>query len=382
MAKRDYYEVLGVEKNAAEADLKKAYRRMAMKYHPDRNQDNKEAEASFKEAKEAYEILSDKKKRTTYDQFGHAGVEGSFRAGGPGGAGFNPSDIFGDIFGDVFGDIFGGGRRGGRSQVYRGSDLRYELELSLEQAVVGDEVEIHYQRFAECDICDGSGEEKGGRGREKCDTCGGHGQVRMQQGFFSIQQTCPRCQGTGSILRDPCEACHGSGRREQTRNISVKIPPGVDDGDRIRLTGEGEPGHNGGPSGNLFVDIRLKPHSIFQRDGSDLHCRIPVGFTTAALGGDIEIPSLNGRVTLKIPQETQSGKIFRLRGKGVRTVRGSVTGDLFCEVDVETPVNLSREQKDLLRQFENSVGKGGKRHSPRHSSWLDGVKQFFENLSS
>ena len=381
MSKRDYYEVLGIAKSAGEADLKKAYRRLAMKYHPDRNPGDHAAESKFKEAKEAYEVLSDAHKRAAYDQFGHAGVDASAAAGARAG-GFNPADAFGDIFGDMFGDIFGGGRRGGRGQrVYRGADLRYELGLELEQAVFGDSVTIHVPALARCEVCGGSGARKGSQ-PQTCPTCGGQGQVRMQQGFFSLQQTCPRCHGSGTVITDPCPKCHGQGRVEERRNLAVKIPPGVDSGDRIRLAGEGEAGPMGGPSGDLYVEINVRPHPIFTRDGSDLLCAVPVSLMTAALGGEIEVPTLGGRVTLKIPVETQSGRILRLRGKGVKPVRGGASGDLLCRIEVETPVNLSREQKDLLRQLDTSLRASGERHVPRERSWLEGVKRFFSHSPS
>jgi molecular chaperone DnaJ len=375
MSKRDYYQVLDVPRTASEADIKKAYRRLAMKFHPDRNPDDHEATDKFKEVKEAYEILSDAQKRAAYDQFGHAGVEGARGAGGPG---FDPRDAFGDIFGDVFGDIFGVGRRG-RSQVYRGADLRYELELTLEQAVFGASVNIDFATLAECDECGGSGSSKGSK-PVTCDTCRGAGQVRMQQGFFTVQQTCPRCNGRGQVITDPCASCRGQGRVRKQKTLSVKVPQGVDTADRIRLSGEGEAGRNGGPPGDLYVEIRVQDHAIFERDGSHLSCEVPVSFATAALGGSIEVPTLGGNATIKIPAETQSGRVFRLREKGIRPVRGGSVGDLFCRIVVETPVNLSRDQKDLLRKFEDSLQKDAKHHHPREESWLDGVKRFFSSL--
>jgi molecular chaperone DnaJ len=378
MAKRDYYEVLGVNRDAAEADIKKAYRRLAMKHHPDRNPGDPKAEAAFKEAKEAYEVLSDKDKRVIYDQHGHAGVEAA-SGGGRGGPGFNPGDAFGDIFGDVFGDIFGGGRRG-RSTVFRGADLRYELSLTLEQAVFGDTVNLAIPTLVNCGTCDGSGAKPGTK-PVTCKTCDGAGQVRMAQGFFSIQQTCPACRGSGQQIEQPCGTCQGRGRVQKTKTLAVKVPAGVDSGDRIRLTGEGEAGQNGGPPGDLYVEIRIQAHDIFERDGADLSCVIPVSFATAALGGAVQVPTLDGEVTLKIPAESQSGRVFRLRGKGVRPVRGSGPGDLFCRVEVETPVNLTAEQKRLLEQFNDALLAGGDRHRPRNRSWLDGVRRFFEKMS-
>ena len=376
MSKRDYYEVLGVSKNCSEAELKKAYRRAAQKHHPDRNQDNKGAEDKFKECKEAYEILNDSQKRAAYDQFGHAGVDPSMGGGRghPGAGGFN------DIFGDVFGDIFGGGRGGGGQRVYRGSDLRYNLELSLEDAVAGTEVKIRIPTQVKCGECDGSGARKGSS-PTTCTTCGGHGQVRMQQGFFSVQQACPHCKGNGTIISDPCTSCRGSGRVQEHKTLSVKVPAGVDTGDRIRLAGEGEAGESGGPPGDLYVQVQVKDHSIFQREESHLYCEVPISFVTAALGGELEVPTLNGRVNLKVPAETQSGKMFRIRGKGVKQVRGGPVGDLLCKVTVETPVNLTRKQKDMLKEFSGHVEEGGSRHSPQESSWIDGVKKFFDSLS-
>jgi molecular chaperone DnaJ len=377
MSKRDYYEVLGASKNASEADLKKAYRRAAQKHHPDRNPDDKESEEKFKECKEAWEVLGNPQKRAAYDQFGHAGVDPSMGGGGfGGGAG---AAGFSDIFGDVFGDIFGGGRGGGGQRVYRGSDLRYNLELSLEDAVAGTEVKIRVPTLVECKTCAGSGARKGSE-PTTCTTCGGHGQVRMQQGFFSVQQTCPHCQGTGSIIADPCPDCRGKGRVQEHKTLSVKVPAGVDSGDRIRLAGEGEAGESGGPPGDLYVQIRVKEHPIFQREDNNLYCEVPISFTTAALGGELEVPTLNGRVSLKVPAETQSGKMFRMRGKGVKPVRGGPIGDLICRVSVETPVNLTRKQKDLLKEFSGEMEEGGSRHNPQASSWLDGVKNFFDGL--
>ena len=376
MSKRDYYDVLGVKRDASEAEIKKSYRRLAMKHHPDRNPDNDaEAENSFKEAKEAYEVLSDAQKRAAYDQFGHAGLE---QGAGPGG--FNPADAFGEMFGDVFGDIFGGGRRG-QSHVYRGADLRYELVMDLQQAVFGDTVDIELPTMQTCETCAGSGAKPGTR-PVTCNTCGGHGQVRRQQGFFSVQQTCPSCRGTGKRIEQPCPDCHGRGRIQRNKKLAVKVPPGVDNGDRIRLGGEGEAGQNGGPPGDLYVDIRVSPHPIFERDGADLHCIAPIAFVTAALGGTVTVPTLDGEVKLKVPAETQSGKVFRIRGKGVKPVRSHSTGDLYCRVEVETPVKMTGEQKKLLRKFSDALADGGDHHRPRMTSWRDGIKRFFENIAS
>lgn len=375
MAKRDYYDILGVSRTASADEIKKSYRRLAMKHHPDRNKDDTSAEGKFKEAKEAYEILSNAEKRSTYDRFGHDGL--SARPGG--GQGFG-AEGFGDIFGDVFGDIFGGGRRGAGPQVFRGADLGYELRLDLEKAVGGDNVKIDVATQVACDTCNGSGAKKGSD-PVKCSTCGGVGQVRMQQGFFSIQQTCPACKGAGTTIEDPCVDCHGRGRVRKARTLAVKVPAGVDDGDRIRLSGEGEAGRNGGPAGDLYVEVRVNPHKIFERDGSNLSCEVPVSIATATLGGEVELPTLDGTVALKVPAGTQSGKVFRLRGKGVRTVRDARSGDLFAQVAVETPVHLTAEQKELLEKFDASLQSGGEKHSPRAGGWLDTVRRFFERIS-
>jgi molecular chaperone DnaJ len=376
MAKRDYYQVLDVARDASEADLKKAYRRLAMKLHPDRNPDDKAAEDQFKEAKEAYEVLSDAGKRAIYDQHGHAGLEQ--RGGGGGG---HPGEGFGDIFGDVFGDIFGGARRGGRSQVFRGADLRYELELDLSQAVFGAAIEIDVPKLCECDTCKGSGAAKGSNPIQ-CDTCHGTGQVRVSQGFFQLQQTCPRCRGSGKIVKNPCDTCLGQGRVRRTKKLSVKIPAGVDNGDRIRLSGEGEAGRNGGPAGDLYVEVHVRAHEIFEREGEHLSCEVPVSFVTAALGGTVIVPTLEGQVSLKIPAESQSGRVFRLRDKGVKPVRGGARGDLFCKVMVETPVKLASEQKELLRKFEASLKANEGRHTPREEGFFEGVKRFFTGAES
>lgn len=371
MAKRDYYEVLGVNRDADEEAIKKAYRRLAMKFHPDRNPDNPKSEEQFKEAKEAYEVLTDAAKRAAYDRYGHSGVDP--RAGMAGaGAGFSS---FADAFGDIFGDIFNQAR-GGRSSVYRGADLRYNLEVSLEQAARGTETKIRIPTYEDCDTCGGSG-AKPGTSPRTCTTCDGHGQVRMQQGFFSIQQTCPKCHGSGKIISEPCPTCHGAARLKKQKTLSVKIPAGVDEGDRIRLSGEGELGTNGGPPGDLYVQVRVKPHPVFQRDHDDLHCEMPISFTAAALGGEIEIPTLDGSAKIKVPSETQSGKVFRLRGKGIRGVRSREHGDLLCHVMIETPVRLTDRQKELLREFEAISQKDSERHNPRAKSWMDKVKEFF-----
>jgi molecular chaperone DnaJ len=376
MSKRDFYEVLGVNRDASEEDIKKAYRKLAMKYHPDRNPDNSKAEAQFKEAKEAYEILSDSDKRAAYDRYGHAGVDPS-QGGGPGGAGFGGmgggfSDAFGDIFGDLFG---GGGGRGRQGGVYRGADLRYNLEIGLEEAARGTETQIRIPAMETCVTCKGSG-AKPGTSPTTCGTCGGQGQVRMQQGFFSIQQTCPACHGSGTTIAHPCPDCGGAGRTKRHKTLAVKIPAGIDHGDRIRLAGEGEHGVSGGPPGDLYVVVQIRAHPVFERDGADLHCEMPISFGVAALGGEIEIPTLDGHAKLKVPAETQTGQVFRLRGKGIKALRGSGYGDLMCHVVVETPVKLTEEQKGLLRQLETST-RGNDTHNPRAKTFMDKVRDFF-----
>ena len=375
MAKADYYETLGIARNASEAEITKAFRRLAMKYHPDRSPDDKAAELRFKEAKEAYEVLSDSQKRAAYDQFGHAGVDPSMAGGAAGGFYGAGGANFADIFGDVFGDIFGtGSRRGAQSN--RGADLRYSLELSLEDAVHGTDVKIRVPTAETCETCHGSGCKPGTK-PSMCRTCEGHGQVRMQQGFFSIQQTCPTCRGAGQRITDPCTICHGQGRVQKTKTLSVKVPAGVDEGDMIRLGGEGEAGSRGAPAGDLFVQVHLKPHPIFKREHDDLYCEMPLSFATAVLGGELDAPTLDGPTTIKIPPGTQTEKSFRLRGKGVRNVRNGHVGDLYCRVSIETPVNLTAEQKELMRQFEDLLKRGGERHSPRETSWLERLKGFF-----
>jgi len=374
MSKRDFYEILSVERSADAKEVKKAYRRLAMKYHPDRNPDDDSAEAKFKEATEAYEILSDEQKRAAYDQYGHAGIE---QNGGGGGGNGNFSDIFGDVFGDIFG---GGGGGGGRQRSARGADLRYTLDLDLEDAVKGTTVKIRVPAHVSCKPCNGSGAAKGSK-PVNCTTCQGVGQVRMQQGFFSVQQTCPQCRGQGKMIKDPCNSCHGSGVLEEQKTLSVKVPPGVDTGDRIRLAGEGEAGTHGAPSGDLYVQVSVKEHAIFVRDGKSLYCDVPISLVDAALGGELEVPTLDGRVKLKIPSETQTGKMFRLRGKGVAPVRGGATGDLMCRVILETPVNLSKKQKDLLKEFQSTLeADGDKKHAPKKHTWFEGVKSFFDEM--
>ena len=375
MSKRDYYEVLGVARDASAADIKKAYRRLAMKHHPDRNEGNPESEALFKEASEAYEVLSDEERRASFDRFGHAGVDPSAMGAGFGGGASSFSDIFSDVFGDIFGGAEGG--RGGRAQ--RGADLQYTLELDLEQAVRGDSVEIRIPALVSCETCDGSG-AKPGTSPQACGQCGGAGQVRMSQGIFTVQRPCPACRGQGQIISDPCGDCRGAGVQEEVKNLAVKVPPGVDTGDRIRLSGEGEIGPRGGPPGDLFVQVAVREHALFTREGRHLFCEVPISFPDAALGGELEVPTLDGRVKLRIPEETQSGRLFRLRGKGVRPVRGGEPGDLLCRVVVETPVKLTSAQKELLREFRSSLG--GSTHSPKETSWFEGVKNFFDDLTS
>jgi molecular chaperone DnaJ len=373
MAKRDYYEILGLAKNASEEEIKKAYRKLAMKYHPDRNPDNKGAEESFKEAKEAYEMLSDADKRAAYDRYGHAGVDANAQAAGFAGAGMGG---FADAFGDIFGDIFGAGRQRGGPQVYRGADLRYSMEITLEQAAQGYETQIRIPGWEGCETCHGSG-AKAGTKAQTCPSCQGQGTVRMQQGFFSIQQTCPKCHGSGKYLPEPCPTCEGLGKIKRNKTLEVKIPAGIDEGMRIRSSGNGEPGLNGGPPGDLYVEIHIKAHAVFQREGDDLHCEMPISFATAALGGDIDIPTLAGKATISIPEGTQTGKTFRLRGKGIKGVRSGYPGDLYCHVLLETPVRLTEHQKKLLKEFDHSTRDGGAKHSPQSKTWFDKVKEYF-----
>lgn len=380
--KEDYYSVLGVQRNSSDDEIKKAYRKLAMKYHPDRNKEDKNAESKFKTVNEAYEILSDPEKRSAYDMHGHAGVDPSAAAQARSHAQANFHDIFGDIFGDMFGGgggnsaNMGGGRR---SRVQHGADLRYNIDLSLEEAIRGTTITVKINTLVGCKTCKGSGAKDGAK-PVTCNTCGGQGQVRMQQGFFSIQQTCPTCAGSGQMIKDNCSACRGDGRIPETKTLNIKIPPGVDNGDRIRLAGEGEAGPHGGPPGDLYVQVHVRQHHIFTREGSNLYCEVPVSFCVVALGGEIEVPTLDGRVNLKIPSETQTGKLFRLRGKGVKTLRGEGPGDCLCRITVETPVNLSVVQKDILKQFDTSLGGAEDKHSPQARSWFKNVKTFFEEM--
>ena len=380
MAKRDYYEILGVTKNAGEDEIKKAYRKLAMKHHPDRNQGDeaKKAEEKFKEAKEAYEMLTDPQKRAAYDQYGHAGVDPSMGRGGPGAEGFGGfAEAFGDIFGDIFGGA-GGQRRGaGGQQVFRGSDLSYAMEITLEEAAFGKETQIRIPAYETCETCKGSG-AKPGSSPKVCTTCNGGGTVHMRQGFFSIQQTCPHCHGSGKIIPEPCTTCSGQGRIKKNKTLEVKIPAGINEGMRIRSSGNGEPGTNGGPSGDLYIEIRIKQHDIFERDGDDLHCTVPVGLTTVAIGGSIEVPTLGGRAEIELPEGTQHGKTFRLRGKGIKGVRSTYPGDLYCHVSVETPIKITEHQRKLLKELDESFRKSGDRHSPNAKSWTDRVKDLFK----
>lgn len=373
MQQQDYYELLGVDRNATDAEIKKAYRKQAMKHHPDRNANDKTAEEKFKDIQKAYGILSDPQKRAAYDQYGHAGVDSSMGGGHGFGGGF------GDVFEDIFENIFsaGGRQQQRQSRGQRGSDLQVNVQLTLEEAARGKTLEITVPRHSNCTTCSGTGAKKGSK-PHRCETCNGVGQVRIQQGFFSIQQTCPSCHGEGQVVTDPCPSCLGEGRVRESKKLSVKIPAGVDNGDRVRLNGEGEAGIHGGGTGDLYVQVSVKSHDIFERHENNLHCDVPISFVTAALGGTIEVPTLEGRVSLKIPSETQTGKSFRLRGKGLQSVRGHGRGDLICKVVVETPVKLTSEQKDLLNKLQGSLDKG--KHSPRSSSWFDGVKKFFEDM--
>ena len=384
MSKRDFYDVLGVPKNAAEEDIKKAYRKLAMKHHPDRNQGDtaKKSEEKFKEAKEAYEMLTDPQKRAAYDQYGHAGVDPNMGRGGAGGEGMGG---FAEAFGDIFGDIFGGAaagsggqrRGGGGQQVFRGGDLSYAMEITLEEAAHGKETQIRIPAYETCETCKGSG-AKPGTSPKVCSTCNGGGTVHMRQGFFSIQQTCPHCHGTGKIIPEPCTTCSGQGRIKKNKTLEVKIPAGINEGMRIRSSGNGEPGTNGGPAGDLYIEIRIKQHEIFERDGDDLHCTVPVGLTTAALGGAMEVPTLGGKAEIDLPEGTQHGKTFRLRGKGIKGVRSSYPGDLYCHVSVETPIKLTEHQRKLLKELDDAFRKSGDKHSPNTKGWGDRVKDLFK----
>jgi molecular chaperone DnaJ len=370
--KRDFYEVLGLARNTSDDEIKKAYRKLAMKYHPDRNPGDKTAEDKFKEIKEAYEILSDPQKRAAYDQHGHAGVDPNMR--GPGAEGFGG---FAEAFGDIFGDLFGGARAGGgRQQHHRGADLSYAMEITLEEAANGKNSQIRIPAWENCGACNGSGAKPGSQ-PVTCPACHGTGVVQISQGFFRVQQTCPHCRGSGKIIPDPCSSCRGAGKIKIQKDLEIKIPPGIDEGMRIRSAGNGEPGLNGGPPGDLYIEIRVKKHDIFERDGNDLHCVAPISFARAALGGEIEVPTLNGKANIEIPEGTQAGKQFRLRGKGIKGVRSSYPGDLYCHISIETPVKLTEHQKKLLKDFDASIQKGGSKHSPDTESWTDKLKSFF-----
>jgi molecular chaperone DnaJ len=383
MAKRDYYEVLGVSKNASEDDIKKAYRKLAMKHHPDRNQGEnaKKSEEKFKEAKEAYEMLTDAQKRAAYDQYGHAGVDPNLGGrGGPGAEGYGGfAEAFGDIFGDIFGGAAGAGgqRRSGGQQIYRGNDLSYTMDITLEEAAAGKETQLRVPAYETCETCKGSG-AKAGTSPKTCSTCNGQGAVHMRQGFFSIQQTCPQCHGNGKIIPEPCTTCSGQGRIKKTKTLEVKIPAGINEGMRIRSSGNGEPGTNGGPAGDLYIEIRIKQHEVFERDGDDLHCTVPVGLTTVALGGMIEVPTLGGKAEIELPEGTQHGKTFRLRGKGVKGLRSSYPGDLYCHVSVETPIKLTEHQRKLMQELDESFRISGDKHSPNAKSWTNRLKDLFK----
>ncbi|MCB1532662.1 MAG: molecular chaperone DnaJ [Alphaproteobacteria bacterium] len=388
---KDFYKTLGVDKGADADAIKKAYRKLAMKYHPDQNKDNPDAEAKFKEINEAYDVLKDDQKRAAYDQFGAAAFDGSMGgggfgggfSGGPGGAGFG---AFSDIFEDMFGDFMGGagaGARGGRTGgAARGSDIQYNLEISLEEAYKGKEATIKIPVNDECETCSGSGAEPG-TSAEKCDACGGQGRVRQQQGFFTIERTCPTCTGQGSTIKSPCKKCHGQGRVQKQKTLKVKIPAGVDHGRRIRLSGEGEAGLRGGPRGDLYVLLSIKPHKLFKREAASLYCRVPLPVTKAALGGEIEVPTIDGtRAKVKIPAGAQTGQQFRLRGKGMSSLRSDTRGDMFIEIFVETPVNLDNKQKDLLKQLDKSIsdGNAGAKHSPESSGFFGKMREFWDDL--
>ncbi|WP_094752192.1 molecular chaperone DnaJ [Psychromonas sp. CD1] len=369
MSKRDCYEVLGISRSATAKEIKKAYKRLAMKYHPDRTKGDDALEEKFKEVKGAYEILNDTQKKATFDQYGHEGVNQQGHGGFGGGGGFD----------DIFGDIFGGGRSSAM-RPQQGSDLRYNMELTLEEAVHGISKEIRVPTLVHCEQCNGSGVNKGSDVKT-CGTCHGQGQVQMRQGFFAVNQTCPTCQGSGKIIVDPCKKCHGEGRYERSKTLSVKIPPGVDTGDRIRLSGEGEAGERGATSGDLYVQMHVREHDVFVRDGNNLYCEVPISFSEAALGGEIEVPTLDGRVKLKISAETQTGRMYRMRNKGVKSVRSHATGDLMCKVIIETPVKLSAKQRELLKEFENSCASSPKVHKPKSEGFLKNIKTFFDDLS-
>lgn len=384
MADHDFYETLGVDKSASADEIKKAYRKQAMKYHPDQNKDNPEAEEKFKLAGQAYDILKDEQKRAAYDRYGNAAFDGSMGGGGHPGGGFGGGG-FSDIFEDMFGDFMGGGaQRGhGGNSAARGSDLQYTMDLSLEDAYKGKEAKIKIPVNDSCETCDGSGAKKGSSA-QNCGTCDGQGRVRQQQGFFTIERTCPTCQGQGSYIKDPCSACSGTGRTRKSKTLKVNIPAGVETGRRIRLTGEGEAGMRGGPRGDLYVMINVHPHKLFQRDAANLYCRVPITVPRAALGGEIEVPTIEGsRAKVKIPAGTQTGQQFRLRGKGMSMLRRDARGDMFIEIFVETPVNLNKKQQDMLRDLDKSMGEGksADKHSPESSGFFKKIREFWDDLS-
>ena len=377
MSKRDYYDLLGVSKSASEAEIKKAFRKKAMELHPDRNKDNPNAEAQFKEVNEAYDVLKDAEKKAAYDRFGHAAFDGGMGGGGgrgPFGGGAGGFDsAFSDVFDDLFGDIMGGRRSGGGNRATRGSDLRYNLSVSLEDAYHGKSETISINASTQCDVCNGSGAQAGSE-PSTCPTCAGMGKVRAQQGFFTVERTCPTCNGRGEVITNPCSSCSGQGRVSKERSLSVNIPKGVETGTRIRLSGEGEAGMRGGPTGDLYIFIDVKEHPIFERDGANLFCRVPVPLTTAALGGDVEVPTLDGgKSRVNIPAGAQSGKQMRLKSKGMPALRSGTSGDLYLEIAVETPVNLTARQKELLKEFE----KESQDNSPESEGFFDRVKKFW-----
>lgn len=383
MAGKDYYETLGVDSNADAGEIKKAYRKLAMKFHPDQNKDNPQAEDKFKEINEAYDVLKDEQKRSAYDRYGSAAFDGSAGGGAGGfGAGFGGGSGFSDIFEDMFGDFMGGSRSRSRPGPMRGSDLQYTLEMTLEDAHKGKEAKIKIPVNDTCDSCNGTGSADGGK-THICETCGGSGRIRQQQGFFTIERTCPTCHGEGVSIKNPCKACGGSGRIHKSKTLKVKIPAGVETGRRIRLSGEGEAGVRGGPRGDLYVMINLKPHKLFQRDGANLFCRVPITVTRAALGGEIEVPTIDGtRAGVKIPAGTQNGQQLRMRGKGMRTIRSDARGDMYIEIYVETPVNLNKKQQDLMRELDSSINNAkGKTHSPQSNRFFSKIREFWDDLS-
>ena len=380
MSKRDYYEILGVTRNASDEEIKKAYRKLAVKFHPDKNPGDKTAEEKFKEIGEAYEVLNDPQKRAAYDQYGHAAFDARRRATRGGGFGdfHDPFDIFREVFGQqsgasIFEDLFGGGGRGNAGGAHRGADLRYDLEITFDEAARGCEKEIAVTKLDSCDVCGGSGAEKGAH-YQQCSTCGGRGQVISSRGIFSIAQTCPRCEGAGRTIDKPCRTCHGSGQRERNSKITLRIPPGVDNGSRLRSSGNGEGGKRGGSPGDLYVIIHVKAHEIFQRDGDDLVCEVPISFAIAALGGEIEVPTLDGKAQIKIPAGTQTGSVFRLRGKGIRNVHGHGHGDLHVQVAVEVPTRLNAEQRAKLKDFADVCDESV---NPRSKSFFEKAKELF-----